>query len=127
MPTTPKINSLRRKHDRFLGILQLIAELVDEYQQTGTHNVIALKIYKENIEKELDRIRPVLDELKDRGKELEAFNPYIALQFRIIKLMEGEQPANNQRTRQNPQAAKPLQGLFIYRKFVCLPSTAPEN
>jgi hypothetical protein len=69
-------------------------ELVDKYQQTGTHNVNSSKLYKERIKEEWDRIRPVLDELNVVGKELEAFNTYLTLQFRLIKLIQGEQPAN---------------------------------
>jgi hypothetical protein len=93
-----RVANLSWKRDRFLSKLQFIEELVDEYQQTGTHNVNSLKVYKENIKEEWDRIWPVLDELNDRGKELEAFNTCLTLQFRLIKLMEGEQLPNPSRS-----------------------------
>jgi uncharacterized coiled-coil DUF342 family protein len=100
MPNASKINSLRRKRDRHLGKIQMITEGIDDYEQSGSHIVDALKTYKEGLVDEWGRLQLIYEELNDLddeedGNERATYKNYLALSTRLTTLMKSEQLVNS--------------------------------
>jgi hypothetical protein len=100
MPKAEKINSLRRRCDRHLANIQIITESIDDYEQSGSHNINALKTYEKALADEWGRLQLVYGDLielddEEHGNECTTYKNYIHLKIRLKTLMQSEPPVNS--------------------------------
>ncbi|XP_043604524.1 uncharacterized protein LOC122577322 [Bombus pyrosoma] len=98
MATASNIDSLRQKRNQHLDNIKFTKKDIDDYEQSGKHNVDVLKRYLGELENEWKRFRLVQEELYDldeeeNTQEREAFGHYISLASRLRNLIEGRRPS----------------------------------
>jgi hypothetical protein len=96
MSKAARIESLRRRRDGHLRSIQLIAEGMDEYEQSVNPNVNSLSTFEKALGDEWGRLQLVygdLIELDDEECKHEdtSYKSYMALNTRLTTLMQSEQ------------------------------------
>lgn len=87
-----------QKRKQYLDNIKFTKKDIDDYEQSGKHNVDLLRRYQGQLQNELKRFRLVQEELYDLDKEgnteeREAFGYYIFLASRLRNLIERRRPS----------------------------------